>query len=72
MDKIEKLVETKKQEIAESKMMQIISKEIKKIAEENSKEQGLFVGKLINIVETMYLRGYKDSLVDIFEELKKK
>ena len=72
MDRIEKLVETKKQEIAESKMMQIISKEIKKIVEENSKEQGLFVGKLINIAETMYLRGYKDSLVDIFEELQKK
>ena len=43
-----------------------------KIIEEDAKEQNRFIGKMINLVETMYLRGYKDSLVDIFEELKKK
>lgn len=72
MDRINKLTEAKKQEIASSKMMDIIRKEIKKIIEEDSKEQNRFIGKMINLVETMYLRGYKDSLVDIFEELKKK
>ena len=72
MDRINKLTEAKKQEIASSKMMDIIRKEIKKIIEEDAKEQNRFIGKMINLVETMYLRGYKDSLVDIFEELKKK
>lgn len=72
MDKIDKLVEAKKQEVETSKMMNICRKEIKKIIEEDSKEQNRFIGKMINLVETMYLRGYKDSLVDIFEELKKK